>query len=500
MQLALAHVSFAYADAVPLVVDLTHILEAGWSALVGRNGAGKTTMLRILAGELSPDAGMVRVLPPGLQVRLCPQAVAELTDDVHALARAADGDAARLRGRLALDAGDLSRWPALSPGERKRWQVGAALAADPGVLLLDEPTNHLDAEARDLLVDALARFTGIGVVVSHDRALLNALTTRTLRLEGGRLRVWPGSYDAARALWIAEEGRRQGEYRALRDQERRLAGRLADRRERRAQAAADMRTSKRMKGPHDSAARAAFKATRRRSAETALAREVCLVGRALERTRAAAAEFHFDRTFGKDVVVQHVRGGARWLLRLEAAEVRAGDRVLLRDVRLGLGQTDRVRLSGPNGAGKSTLLRAMLASSSAPSERILHLPQELGREAEDALVRELNGLEPARRGRALTLVAALGIEPARLLASRRPSPGEARKLCLALGLAREVSAVVLDEPTNHLDLPSIERLEETLAAYPGALLIVTHDDALARRVADTRWAIANGRIDLQVDK
>jgi ATPase subunit of ABC transporter with duplicated ATPase domains len=496
MQLALAHVSFAYADAVPLLVNLTHIVEPGWSALVGPNGAGKTTLLRILSGDLRPDAGAVRVLPPGLPVRLCPQAVTDCTDDVRALAAAADGDAARLRGRLGLDPHDLSRWPALSPGERKRWQVGAALAADPGILLLDEPTNHLDAGARDLLLEALVRFTGIGVVVSHDRALLNALTLRTLRLERGALHPWPGSYDAARALWLAEEGRRHREYRALREQEHRLERRLADRRDRRAQAAADMRTSKRMKGLRDSAARAAFKATRRRSAETALAREVCLVGRVLERTRAAAAEFHFERTYGQDLAIPHARGGLRWLLRFEAPELRAGDRVLLRDVRVGLGRTDRVRLWGPNGAGKSTLLRAMLASSSAPAARILHLPQELGRAAEEALVRELHGLEPARRGRALTLVAALGVEPARLLASRRPSPGEARKLCLALGLAREVSAVVLDEPTNHLDLPSIERLEETLAAYPGALLIVTHDDALARRVADTRWAIAGGRLQV----
>jgi ATPase subunit of ABC transporter with duplicated ATPase domains len=154
-----------------------------------------------------------------------------------------------------------------------------------------------------------------------------------------------------------------------------------------------------------------------------------------------------------------------------------------------------VRVHGPNGAGKTTLLHAMLAASTAPADRLLHLPQELGRESEDALLRELRDLEAARRGRALTIVAALGVDPARLLSSRRPSPGEARKLCLALGLAREVSAVVLDEPTNHLDLPSIERLEETLATYPGALLIVTHDDALARRVASTRWAITGGRVE-----
>jgi ATPase subunit of ABC transporter with duplicated ATPase domains len=91
-------------------------------------------------------------------------------------------DAARIRGRLALDPAAIARWTSLSLGERKRWQIGAALVETPNVLLLDEPTNHLDTRARELLVAALARFRGIGVVVSHDRALLDALTEMTLRL------------------------------------------------------------------------------------------------------------------------------------------------------------------------------------------------------------------------------------------------------------------------------------------------------------------------------
>ena len=109
----------------------------------------------------------------------------------------------------------------------------------------------------------------------------------------------------------------------------------------------------------------------------------------------------------------------------------------------------------------------------------------------------LRALEPEARGRVLGVGAALGVDPDALLATRRPSPGEARKLALALGLGRGVFGLVLDEPTNHLDLPSIERLEAALVAYPGALVVVTHDDALAAACTHTVWSVEGGRVEVR---
>jgi ATPase subunit of ABC transporter with duplicated ATPase domains len=496
MLLSLAHVSFAYADAVPILTDVTYAFERGWHGLVGSNGSGKTTLLGLLAGRLPPDGGTVRRLPDDLGVLSCPQEVEDLQPDVAALAQAQGGLASKLRGRLALEPHTIERWPSLSPGERKRWQVGAALAGEPDVLLLDEPTNHLDREGRALLLDVLARFRGIGIVVSHDRALLNALTSVTLRLDGGALRVWSGGYDVARGSWEAEERRVQDTYRAVRAKEEQLERRLAASLERRAQAAAQMRTSKRMKGPHDSAARGAFKQTRRRSAEKSWARQVRLVDHALELVRAEAARYHHVRRLGRHLDVAEAHAVAPWVLRIDEPVIRAGARELLRDVHLALGRNDRVRVFGPNGAGKSTLLGALLDAATVPRDRILHLPQELSAGAGAECLDDVRALPPETRGRVLSILAGLGVHPDRLLASESPSPGEARKLWLASGLAREVWAVVLDEPTNHLDLPSIERLEDTLAEYAGALLLVSHDDALARRVTTTRWAIEAGRVTI----
>src|SRR5688500_8713725 len=173
----LVRVGFAYDGRDAVLGDVDLHLGAGWTGVVGANGAGKTTLLHLALGSLLPTSGAVVRIPDDALVRLCAQRVDEPGDDVLALAGALDRAAARWRQRLALDPDALDRWATLSPGERKRWQIAAALALEPDVLALDEPTNHLDTAARGLVIGALRRHRGIGVLVSHDRVLLDELCT-----------------------------------------------------------------------------------------------------------------------------------------------------------------------------------------------------------------------------------------------------------------------------------------------------------------------------------
>ena len=492
-----ARLSFAYADAAPVLDRVEFHLSPGWWGLVGDNGAGKSTLLRLIAGRLAAGEGEVRVEPEGALVVVCEQEVEVVPDGAWALAEDWSGAAQRRRARLGLGEGteQLERWTTLSPGQRKRWQIAAALHAEPDVLLCDEPTNHLDGDGRRELVRELRGFRGVGVVVAHDRALLEALTAGTVRVRAGKVDVQEGAYGKAREAWDADDAARMAARAELRDAARAAEARLADARRERASAERSTTRSGRMRKSSASDARTLGAANKAAWAEKRAGRSVTVARGEAERAARQLAEAGADgsawvpKAFGRSLRLEDARAPRPVVANVEVAELRAGPHVCARDVKLVVRRDDRVWVRGPNGAGKSTLLAAVVAAAGLPEERVLWLPQELTSAEGRRLVEEARRMGEAERGRTMSVVAALGVDPDRLLASAQPSPGEARKLALASALGRAAWLLVLDEPENHLDLASIERVEAALEAYGGAVVVVTHDEAMGRRIGRRVWRV-----------
>jgi ATPase subunit of ABC transporter with duplicated ATPase domains len=403
--------------------------------LVGPNGVGKTTLLRLLAGLEEPERGRVRRSPQGLSVGYLPQE--------HETGTLSGGQAAKAR-------------------------LAALFRDDHDVYCLDEPTNDLDFEGLDWLERLVHGVRGSVVVVSHDREFLDRTVTRIVELEEGRQRVreWPGGwseYEAARSRARAVQYRR---YDDAQERRRDVESLL---RERRGQARAHGKGAGR-RGTH------------------ALSMKVRQAERMLERVD--EIEKPFEPWELQLALEPRSRSGDR-VVRLERAVVERG-RFRLGPLDLELARGDRLAVTGPNGSGKSTLLGALTGelplaagTRTAGTGTVFgELEQTRARFAVDEpLVQAFGG--PQEQARTLLAKFGLGADDV-LRPARTLSPGERTRAQLALLAARGVNCLILDEPTNHLDLPAIEELETALAGYTGTVVLVTHDRRLLERFGATR--------------
>ena len=468
---------------VDLVVDANERV-----CIVGRNGEGKSTLMKLIAGELQPDDGEVRVQSGVIVARMAqevPQATAGSVFDVvaeglgdlgrllaryhHLLAEGRFDELGDVQHQIEAQHGwDLDRrvsdvltklelpadtdFAALSGGMKRRVLLAQALVRKPDVLLLDEPTNHLDIEAIGWLEGFLKQFVGSIVFITHDRSFLRALATRIVEIDRGQLTSWPGDYDNY-----------------LRRREERLH----------AEAQANALFDKKL-AQEEVWIRQGIKARRTRNEGRVRALK------ALRRERAERRELGGNAKMS----LANAQASGKKVIELEHVHQAYGGRVLIDDLSTTIMRGERVGIIGPNGAGKSTLLKILLGElkpqrgevSLGTGLQIAYFDQHrsqlndslnaLDNVAEGREYIELNG----QRKHIIGYLQDFLFSPERARAPiTRLSGGERNRLLLAKLFAQPSNLLVMDEPTNDLDVETLELLEELLTEYKGTLLLVSHD-------------------------
>ena len=443
------------------------------------NGSGKSTLLKLISKELKSEKGMIT---GNDLVVYCAQSTEFAPAELEEFMCTYTKEAFKIRDLLRVDDAWLGAWDVLSHGERKRLQLAVALSSDSDVLMVDEPTNHLDQQSQAIVVDALKSYKGIGILVSHDRALLDALSEQTIMLKAGEVLKYRTKFSLAQEAYNQTLSHKKKVLGEQEDEMKKLDRVIQTQREQ--VSLTKKRFSKKNVGRHDSSEKekingALFTSKDKNDGQN-LQRTVTKQRQLSEKMGTITKEYATGINFEGEISKHN------FPISLEKSCIPLFENTELCFPRLSIDVGEKIGISGENGAGKSTFIRYFVQQTDFQQE-YLYIPQEITDEEAEQLFKDVSELNSEDKGELFTLIQRLGSDAKALLYSSVPSPGEVRKLLIAQGLLKHPSLIILDEPTNHMDLDSIESLESALQEYSGALIFITHDKTFLQNLSTKNW-------------
>ena len=478
-------VTFGYDNSVHNIFEnISFQITNGWTGIVGANGAGKSTLLKLACGLLKDYSGLIE---SPLKIFYNEQRTDEPPNNFNNFLNSYDKYSFQLIDKLKIECDWITRWKTLSHGERKRAQIACALWSEPYLLALDEPTNHLDFEAKEMIDSALKSFKGIGIIVSHDRELIENLCSQNLFIEPPQVQLRQGklSETISQRNLENESALKKLELKKLEinkfEKEYKRRSRLTEQ--------SKKKSSKRLidKNDHDAKSKIDFGRLTGKDA----------VGGRLKKQMAARIEnaatelnnINVKREYETGIILSDSVSRRNYLLNLKSNSINISENKKLFYKDLVINPTDKVSLTGINGSGKSTLLKSLLKHINAGIENITYIPQEISIKETKNIINEIKNLSNDELGKLMIIVSRLGSDAKRVLDTELPSPGETRKLLLGLGITKNPHIIIMDEPTNHMDMVSIECLEEALKNVKCALLLVSHDKIFLESLTNINWHI-----------
>lgn len=481
--LRLESASFSYANSNKTILDeITVSFQGAWTGLVGPNGCGKSTLLKVLAGEIKLSSG--RIVGSISNVYFCRQETTEAPEEFREFCESFDSEAISIKSSLGLHDLSSREWNQLSQGEQKRSQLACALWKKPDLFLIDEPTNHLDAPNRAFIIEALKRYKGIGILVSHDRELLNALCYQCVFFAGNRIYTFAGGYDSAKSLFDAKMDYAHKQKSILKEK----SDSLKEEVNRLQSIDSSKRISKRGLSNKDHDAKSKINLAKLTGKDKSLDQKKVNLQTRIDRLQSDAASLKSHKDYSGDIFFDDEKPVSRVLFHSTVEKITLPDSSTLHLPELLIRSGNKIGIVGANGVGKTSLVNFI--REQIQNRKTYYLRQELSKEDSDALQKRLRDLRKEEFSRCLQIIGRLGSDPTQIMKSSDWSSGETRKLAIALSIVEKDELLILDEPTNHLDLPSIANLETALAKSPLALLIVSHDSNFVNAVCTTVWSIA----------